>query len=332
MKKQDLIVTLIVSLLLISSSSYAIEYIYATDGVDNIIRVYDKSGKEVSSISNSELNFPTLLEGFNDGRFFITDINFVSSGGPDLVKMDLSGNIIARTSTEDIFGETGGGIVDVINSGSDSFYITSTLNTEIAEIDSDLNLIRRFPSGARPGGLRILGGAVSNDGKRLYVADADGQSGHGFVRIYDTNTGSQVDTLENNSINFPFMLEFNAAGDLIMTDRGATYDDDRIMIFHGNALFNSFNSGAPVHDNFGNFDLDSEGNIVLLETNLPTETPIRILDIEGHFISEFGNGLQNPHGIMVMNTPVQPVPEPSTLMLLVTGVSGLLTSRNLRRN
>lgn len=302
-------------------SANAVELIYATDGVANTIRVYDKVGTEMPSISNPALDFPTLLEGFNGGQYFITDINFAPWGGSDLVKMDLRGNVVSRTTTQDIFGATGGGIVDVINSGSDTFFVTSTLNAQIAEIDSDLNLIRRFSSGATSSGLRTLGGAVSNDGAKLYVADADGQSGTGLIRIYDTLTGSQIDTLSNPAIEFPFMLEFNAVGDLFLTDRGGSFTEDKILSFSATGVLqDQFTSGAPIHYNFGAFDLDSKGNLVLLETNFDTDSPIRILSNDGGFIAEFGDGLSNPNGILVMST----VPLPAALWLFVTGAAILI--------
>lgn len=314
----------ILLLILIGSrfnSTASAELIYATDGASDLIRVYDRTGTELSSISNPVLNFPTLLEGFNSGQYFVTDVNFVGPGGPDLVKMDLNGNVIARTTTQDIFGETGGGIVDVINSGRDTFFITSTQNTQVAEVDANLDLIRRFSSGASKYGLKTLGGAVTNDGTQLYVADADYQSGNGFIRIFDTSTGAQVDTISDSSIECPVMMHFSAEGDLFLTDRGKSFTEDRILVFsEDNILQNEFSSGAPVHYNFDSFDLDSAGNLVILETNFPTRSPIRILAQDGTFISEFGDGLQNPHGILAMTT----VPEPSSLWTFATGSLALL--------
>jgi len=312
-----------------SAATVNTDLIYATDGEQNLIRVYDTQGSQVSTIANPDLNFPSLLEGFNGGQSLITNINFVPGGGPDLVKLDLQGNILSRTTSRDIFGANGGGIIDVINSGSDTFFITSTLNTQVAEIDSNLNLIRRFPSGATNGGLRTLGGAVTNDGSLLYIADADGQSGNGFVRIFDTVTGNQIDSITNNGIEFPITMEFDLNGNLYITDRGGTSGEDKILVFSdSNILIDEFNSGAPIYANFGWFDLDSLGNLVMLETNFDTDSPIRILQQDGTFIREFGDGLNNPHGILVM--PVVPVP--AAAWLFGTGLLGLIGFSRRRKS
>ena len=106
--------------------------------------------------------------------------------------IDLDGNIVARNSSAVIFGQPGGGFVDVVDTGHGTFFVTSTLNTEIAEVDVDLAVVRRFPTGASGGGLQILGAALTTDATRLYVADANGQSGDGFIRIYDADLGLQI--------------------------------------------------------------------------------------------------------------------------------------------
>lgn len=313
---------------LITPSASAADLIYATDGLTDSIRVFDKTGNELGNITNPALDLPTLLEGYSNGQYFITDINFVPWGGSDLVKMDLNGNIASRTTTKSIFGETGGGIVDVINSGKDTFFVTSTLNTQIAEIDSDLNLIRRFPSGAIGSGLRTLGGAVSNDGAMLYIADAAAQSGKGFIRIYDTLTGNQIGTLNNSALELPIELTFNKSGELFVTDRGGSFTGDKILKFSAEGLLlDQFTSGAPVHYNFGAFDLDSDGNIVLIETNFPAESPIRILSEDGLMLGEFGSGLHSANGILVMSTALIPEPETYAMMLAGLALLGRMAKR-----
>jgi DNA-binding beta-propeller fold protein YncE len=198
--------------------------IFALDATANLIRVYDRAGTEVGQISNPLLNFPTLLTFDEATQSLITDINFLPSGlGPDLVRMDLGGNIIARNSSAVIFGKTGGGIVDVTPSGNGTFFVTSTLNTEIAEIDQNLQLLRRFASGAVTGGLRTLGSAVSPDGLRLYVADGDRQSGAGFIRVFDALTGAQLPPLMNPEFSLPMDLRFDARGFLYVADRGQAH-------------------------------------------------------------------------------------------------------------
>jgi hypothetical protein len=276
--------------------------IFATDGDNSLIRQYDLEGQEVGQISNTALSFPTFLTADPLTRTLITDINFIGPDGPDIVRIDLQGHIVARNSSASIFGRQGGGIVDVIPSRHGSFFVTSTLNTQIAEVDQDLQVIRRFASGAAAGGLRLLGGTTSPDGTKLLVVDADDQSGAGFIRIYDTLSGAQLGRITNPALQFPVDLEFNSQDLLYVTDRGLFLTEDHILVFDSAFhLVNQFTSGAELHFNFGPFAILPGDNLALLETNFQTPAPIRILGPAGEFLSEFGDGLSNPFGIAALS-------------------------------
>jgi len=193
--------------------------IYIADGAPDLIRVFDNAGLETRQITNPEFNFPTLLTFDEATGSLVTDINFLPSGqGPDLVRIDLNGNILARNSSAIIFGTTGGGIHDVTPSGNGTFYVTSTLNTEVAEVDQDLQLLRRFPTGAVSGGLRILSSAISPDGAQLYVADFNHYSGAGILRIFDSLSGDPEALFTHAALNGPVDLHFDSRGFLFIAD------------------------------------------------------------------------------------------------------------------
>jgi hypothetical protein len=280
-------------------------YLFVSDGASNLIRQYDMQGTEVRQIRNPEFNFPTFLAADPENGFLYTDINFDPSGNLSVVKFDLDGNIVARNTSSNIFGMSGGGIVEFIPSRRGTFFVTSTLNTRIAETDRDLKPIRYFPSGATQGGLRTLGGAVSLDGQTLYVADADGQSDYGFIRVYNALSGLQVGVITNSGLEFPFAVRIGPTGRIYVSDRGGvTNVPDRILVFETNQVFiKQFRSGAPITYNFGPFDILPDGELALLETNFETQTPIRFLTAQGDFVKEFGDGLRNAYGIAFMPAP-----------------------------
>ena len=287
---------------------------FATDGTNNSIRVFGSAGEELPSILNPQFRFPTFLSQTIDGTSLITDVNFVGPSGPDLVRIDLSGNIQARATSHSIFGISGGGVVSVVDTGRRSLLITSTINTIIVETDYDFNVIRRIASNAPAGGLRTLGAAMSLDNSRLYVADADGQSGSGFIRIFDYLSGLQISAITNPVIQFPFELRFDRAGDLFISDRGASFSEDWIHeFFPDGTLGQTIRSGATSHANFGSFDILPDGRLLVLETNIPTQSPIRLLDSFGNLIIEFG-----PNDVQITDVLVAyAVTEPPIWMLLL---------------
>lgn len=276
-------------------------FIFATDGDHHLIRQYDIQGNEIGQIQNQELFFPTLLTADASTGTLVTDINFTGLDGPDLVRIGLNGTIVARNSSAAIFGMRGGGVVDVIPSRRGTFFVTSTLNTSIAEVGQNLQVIRRFASGALAGYLRILGGATSLDGTKLFIADAAAQSGSGFIRIYDTFTGAQIGSITDPAIEFPIDVEFDSRGLMYVTDRGADFISGRILVFDQSlALINEFSAGAPADFNFGAFAILPDNNLVVLETNATADTAIRVIGSAGQFLSRFGDGLKNSSGIAVM--------------------------------
>jgi hypothetical protein len=58
--------------------------------------------------------------------------------------------------------------------------------------------------------------------------------------------------------------------------------------------------------NFGAFDLSSSDELFLIESDYAMETPIRVLTPDGEFVREFGNGLENSNGILVMSVSEVP--------------------------
>ena len=296
--------------------AFAETTLFAADATNNIIRKYTLTGTYIGQISNSELNFPTLLAATADGRTIVTDINFVGAAGPDLIRLDLAGNTLARASSQSIFGITGGGIVSVVDTGRNTFLITSTINSQIAETDYTFNRVRLIPTNTSPGGLRTLGIKMSPSGGQFFVADADGQSGHGFLRIFDYQSGLQQNIVADPHIIFPVELSFSPNGNLFVSDRGISFTDDKINQFSLSGQFISqIASGASEHANFGQFDITQDGHLLVLETNSLTQTPIRLLTYNGNLLYEFGPSNARITDLIAVST----VPEPSTLVLFLVG-------------
>ena len=319
-------------ILFIGLKAHSEDRIYVASGNQGTygIRVFDTSGIQLYTITNPLLNFPTVLAGYNNGNNLITDINFVGNNGPDLVKLDLNGNILARTSNFDIFGQTGGGITSVINSGHDTFF-TIGGNDQIAELDGNLSLIRRFTSNVPDtGGLHLIGGAVNNNGSKLFIADMNGQTGQGLVRVYDTASGQQTGTLGGYAfLDAPRYIAFDSYNNLYVSNLSSdptknypNYQNLDFIVFDQTLSFlKKVNSGLP--SNYypqGQFDIDSNNNIFTIESYSSSFTTVKKIDTNGNFISEFGSELSG-NAIISMPAPVTPIP--ATSWLLLSGVGGL---------
>lgn len=321
---RNLVTNSIAALSMLHTAAFADITFFASDATNNIIRKYNSSGTEIGQVSNFQLNFPTLLAATADGKSIVTDINFVGPAGPDLIRLDLAGKTLARASSEGIFGISGGGIVSVVDTGRNTFLITSTINSQIAETDYTFNRIRLVPTNTSLGGLRTLGIAMSPDGNQFFVADADGQSGHGFLRIFDYQSGAQQKSFANPSIIFPVDLSFASNGNLFVSDRGINFIDDKINQFELDGTFiGQISSGAIEHANFGQFDATQVGRLLVLETNSPTQTPIRLLSYNGTLISEFGPSNARITDVIAVST----VPEPSTIVLFLVGSALIARSK-----
>jgi hypothetical protein len=281
--------------------------IFSADGTNDLIRRFNASGRELTPITNRALRFPTLLAATRDGRSLITNINFVgqSETGTDLIRLDLKGRTLARKPVRDIFGSDEGGPVSVVDTGRKTLLITSTQNTTIAETDYHFNPIRLIPTGAAFDGLRTLGIAMSPGRTHFWVADADAQSGNGFLRKFDYTTGLQVATLKDQHIRVPIEVEFSRDGRLFVSDRGETFEEDMIHEFDSDLSFvKTIFSGALLHYNFGAFKMLPNNTILVVETNYPTRTPLRRLTFDGSLISQFGpSGVSMYDVIAVKSAP-----------------------------
>jgi hypothetical protein len=268
-------------------AAQSVTCLFAADGSSNLIRQYDLAGKEVRQITNDQFNFPTLLTFDSSTGSLITDINFTGPDAPDLVRFDLQGNILARNTSASIFGQQGGGIVDVVDSKRGTFFVTSTLNADIAEIDRNLQVIRRFSTGAIRGGTRILGAAASEDGSRLYVADANDSPGRGFIRIYDTSSGLQIARMTNAALAYPMFPRFADSGLLYVTDLGPQADQDNLLVFDQKGhLVRRFRTGTTIPGEFGRFEFLPNGRLAVLHSR-DADSAIRVLTEAGGFVLQF---------------------------------------------
>jgi hypothetical protein len=308
-------------------------------GQISLFRQYDPSGVETGRVTNPAFSFPTILAADSAGTSFVTNINFIPAQRyPDIIRVDLSGNILARNSAVNLVGPVGGELSFTINSGHGTYLATSNNPTLLVEFDSNLQLLRQIPTGQTFGpGIRIVGIAISPDLSKILVADQDGQSGHGFLRIYDYTTGNQLGQIHNPALAYPVDLKYGPGGLLYVTDRGSTQLEDNILVFDSSFnLIREFTSGAPVHYNFGSFDILPNGNLVLIEPDFPVDKPIRILTNTGQFVTEFGEEINQAEAITVVAGPGGPtpgtIPEPTTFSLMLVGVFVLLlVNRRMNR-
>jgi hypothetical protein len=307
--------------------------ILVTDDTASLIRQYNTSGVEIGRITNPAFSHPSILEADQAGTSLVTDIFIPGQRSPDIVRVDLSGNILARNSAANLVGFAGGELGFVINSGRGTFLATTNDTTQIVEFNSDLQLLRRIPTGSTNGpGLQIVGVGVTPDRSKILLTDLDGQSGHGFLRIYDYASGIQLGQIHNPALASPIVPKYGPDGLLYVTDRGSTEIEDNILVFDSNFnLIREFTSGAPVHYNFGAFDLLPDGDLVVIESSFLADTPIRIVTNTGQFVREFGEDMNQFFGVTVIGGPAVAIPEPTTFSLLLVGVFALLLA-NRRMN
>lgn len=306
MKKSEAIALLTTVVLAgFTSTTVRAQNIFVSNqGTPGSISEFDANGNLLNAFS-SGLDDPMGLAFDHSGNLYVANYY-----GGNVAEFDSSGNLINGSFASGLVGPEG-----LAFDSSGNLFVSSLYNGgTVSEFNSNGQLVHSFASGSS-GLNRFPAGLAFNGTGNLYVVNQEPGS------VAEFNSSGVL--INNSFVTSPgaFGLAFGENGNLYVANYTGTQSNyvGTVSEFapDGSLIDSSFASGL---DGASGLAFDNNGNLFVANRN---DNNILEFDQNGHLI----NTIPSPSLNAPIYIAIQPVPEPSTWVLVLVGVAAFLGRR-----